>query len=127
MRKQDFCKYAKTKLQISYAVAAQLIRAFVFTKKIVQSLNLLYPKFQASNQLNWLCNTLCVRLGQKPQSLFSYVAGSHNVSVPKVNDTTARCLSNSVLPRDICTLVKVYLALPVFTSIAGTSYAYFME
>ena len=42
--------YAKTKVQISFAVASKLISAFVFAKRIVQSLFYLYPKFQASIQ-----------------------------------------------------------------------------
>ena len=40
--------YAKTKTQISFAVTAKLISAFLFTTRIVQSLYLLNPKFQAS-------------------------------------------------------------------------------
>ena len=44
--------YAKTKAQISCAVTAQLISAFVFTTHIVQSLYLLNPKFQASCSLS---------------------------------------------------------------------------
>ena len=43
--------YAKTKAQISCAVTAQLISAFVFATRIVQSLLFLNPKFQASNML----------------------------------------------------------------------------
>ena len=37
--------YAKTKTQISCAVTAQLISAFVFATKIAQSLYFLSPKF----------------------------------------------------------------------------------
>ena len=49
--KIGFFAYAKTKTQISFAVTAKLIRAFVFAKYIVQSLYFLYPKFQASSHL----------------------------------------------------------------------------
>ena len=45
MRKPDFA-YAKTKTQISFAVTAKLISAFVFATRIVQSLFFLSPKFQ---------------------------------------------------------------------------------
>ena len=40
--------------QISSALNAQLFSAFVFTTWIVQSLNFLNPKFQASSHLLWL-------------------------------------------------------------------------
>ena len=43
--------YAKTKTQISFAVTAKLISAFVFATRIVQSLYFLNPTFQASNHL----------------------------------------------------------------------------
>ena len=46
MRKPDFA-YAKTKAQISCAVAAQLIQAFVFAARVVQSLFFLNSKSQA--------------------------------------------------------------------------------
>ena len=39
----------RKKMQISCAVTAQLISAFVFTTRIVQSHFYLYPKFQASS------------------------------------------------------------------------------
>ena len=49
MIKPDFCIYAKTKKQISGAVTAQLISAFVFATRIVQSivqsLYFLNPKY----------------------------------------------------------------------------------
>ena len=41
--------YEKTKVQISCAVTAQLISAFVFALFIVQCLFFLIPKFQCSN------------------------------------------------------------------------------
>ena len=41
--------YAKTKAQISFAVTAKLISAFVFATRIVQFLFYLNPKFQASS------------------------------------------------------------------------------
>ena len=43
--------YANTKAQISCAVTAKLIRAFVFATQIVHILFLLNPKFQASSHL----------------------------------------------------------------------------
>ena len=43
--------YVKTKAQISFAVSAKLISAFVFATRIVQFLFFLNPKFQASSLL----------------------------------------------------------------------------
>ena len=43
--------YAKTKTQISFAVTAKLISAFVFATQTVQFLFFLNPKFQASSLL----------------------------------------------------------------------------
>ena len=43
--------YAKTKTQISFAVTAKLISAFVFATRIVQSLFYINPKFQASSHI----------------------------------------------------------------------------
>ena len=69
--------YAKTKTQISFAVTAKLIRAFVFATRIVQFLYYLNPKFQASSHLQWLYSLVCVRPGQNPHCWFSHVGGSY--------------------------------------------------
>ena len=66
MRKPDFA-YAKTKSQISFAVTAKLISAFVFATRIVQFLFFLNPKIQASGHLLCLYRTVCVRHGWKPR------------------------------------------------------------
>ena len=77
--------YAKTKTQISFAVTAKLINAFVSATRIVQSffylnpkfqasnhplivqsLYFLYTKFQASGHLVWLHSLVCVRPCRKP-------------------------------------------------------------
>ena len=58
-------KFAKTKTQISCAVTAQLISAFVFAIRIVQFLYYLNPKFQASSHLLWLYSPICVGSGRK--------------------------------------------------------------
>ena len=58
--------YAKTKTQISFAVTAKLISAFVFATRIVQFLLYLTPKFQASSLLLKLYRPDCVRPGRKP-------------------------------------------------------------
>ena len=65
MRKPDFA-HAKTKTQISCAVTAQLISAFVFTTQIVESLFFLNPKGQASSYFLWLYSLVCVGPGGKP-------------------------------------------------------------
>ena len=76
MRKLFFFVYAKTKTQISCAVSAQLISAFVFAIRIVQSLYYLNPKFQASGHLLWLYNPVCVGPGRKPRRPVFFVAGA---------------------------------------------------
>ena len=81
MRKPYFGIYAKTKVQISCAVTAQLISALGFATQIVQSLYLLNPKFQASSHLLWLHSPVYVGPGRKPQTDFpqrgSYVIRLH--------------------------------------------------
>ena len=69
-KKTDFA-YAKTKTQISFALTAKLISAFVFATKLVQFLYFLNPKFQASSYLLWLCRLVCVGPGRKPEDRFS--------------------------------------------------------
>ena len=59
--------YAKTKTQISFAVTAKLISAFVFATRIVHSLYFLKPKFQASSRLLQLYSLVCVGPGRKPR------------------------------------------------------------
>ena len=66
--------YAKTKTQISFAVTAKLISAFVFAKRIVQPLFYLYPTFQASSSLLCLYRSVCVGPIQKPHCWFSHEA-----------------------------------------------------
>ena len=61
--KTVFFANAKTKTQISFAVTAKLISAFVFAIRIVQSLFFLNPEFQASSHLLWLYNPVCVGPG----------------------------------------------------------------
>ena len=65
--------YAKTKTQISFAVTAKLISAFVFATWIVQSLYFLNAKFQASSHLQWRYSLVCVKPGQNPHCWFSRV------------------------------------------------------
>ena len=83
MRKPVFA-YAKTKPQISCAVTAQLISAFVFATKIVRSLYILNPKHQASCYLLWLYSPVCVKPGRKPRRSIISQPGSHvdGVSFP---------------------------------------------
>ena len=66
--------YAKTKAQISFAVTAKLISAFVFATLKVQFLFFLNPKFQASSHLQCLYSPVCVGPVQKPHYLFSHEA-----------------------------------------------------
>ena len=57
--------HAKTKAQISCAVTAQLISAFVFATWIEQFLLFLNPKFQASSLFSRLYRSVCLRPGRK--------------------------------------------------------------
>ena len=66
MRKQ-LSAYAKTKMQISFAVTAKLISAFVFATWIVQYLFYLNQKFQASCYIQLSCSPVCVGPGRKPR------------------------------------------------------------
>ena len=71
--------YSKTKTQISCAVTAQLISAFVFTTKIVQFLLYLHQNFQDSIFLLRLYRPVCVRPGQKPRRPVFSCHGSFNL------------------------------------------------
>ena len=73
MRKPTIC-ICKTKAQISFAVTAKLISAFVFATWIVQSLFFLNPKPQASSHLLCLYSSVCVRPVRKPHCWFSHDA-----------------------------------------------------
>ena len=60
--------------QISFAVTAKLISAFVFATWIVQFLFYLYPKFQASSSFLSLYSLICVGPVRKPHCWFSHEA-----------------------------------------------------
>ena len=63
--RKPFFAYAKTKTQISFAVTAKLISAFVFATRMGQPLFFLNRKFQASSYLLWLYSPICVGPGRK--------------------------------------------------------------
>ena len=74
--------YAKTKMQISCAVTAQLISAFVFNTQVVQFLFSLNEKFQVSSNLLCLYSSICVQSVRKPHCWLSHdgaqiVLGKH--------------------------------------------------
>ena len=73
MRKPTF-SYANTKMQISFAVTAKLISAFVFATQIVLFLYYINPIFQVSSLLLWLYSLVCVGPGRKPECWFSHDA-----------------------------------------------------
>ena len=79
--KTRFLHMRKTKTQISCAVTAQLISAFVFAIRIVQSLYYLNPKFQASSRLVWHYSPVCVGPGRKPRRPVFSQRGSYSVVV----------------------------------------------
>ena len=88
MRKPVFAN-AKTKSQISFAVTAKLISAFVFATRIVESLYFLHPKFQASSHLLWLYRPVCVGPGWKPRTLVFSQRGS----ILQLESITSRLLN----------------------------------
>ena len=59
--------------------AAQLISAFVFAIRIVQSLYYLNPKFQDSSHLLWLYSPGCIRPGGKPRRPVFSERGSYAI------------------------------------------------
>ena len=73
--------YAKTKTQISCAVTAQLISAFVFATRIAQSLYFLNLKFQASSYPLWLHSAVCGGPGRKPRRPVFSQRGSYDLFV----------------------------------------------
>ena len=79
VRKPDFFIYAKTKMQISFAVTAKLISVFVFATYIVQSLYFLNTKFQASSHLLELYSPVCVGTGRKPRRPFFFHNEAHTI------------------------------------------------
>ena len=79
--------YAKTKTQISCAVTAQLISAFVFAIQIAQSLYYLNLKFQASSHLMWLYSQVCVGPGLKPRRPVFSQRGSYTIKTAKNKGT----------------------------------------
>ena len=74
MRKTAFCIYKD-------ADQLRSNRAFFFATQIVQSLNFLNQKFQASSHLLWLCSPVCVGPGRKPEDRFSRDTAQYNNAV----------------------------------------------
>ena len=80
MRKPTFC-ICENKDPDQLRGTAKLISAFVFATRIVQSLFFLNPKFQISSHLLWLCSSVCVGPGRKPDNWFSHDAAHMSASV----------------------------------------------
>ena len=78
IRKPAFA-FAKTKTQISCAVTAQLISAFIFAKQIVQSIFMYFlnPEFQASSPHVQLYSLVCVGPGRKHRRRVFLQRGSY--------------------------------------------------
>ena len=71
-RENQQSAYAKPKAQISFAVTAKLISAFVFATQIARFLYFLNPKFQAFSRLLWQHRPVCVRPVWKPHCWFTH-------------------------------------------------------
>ena len=115
MRENRLFAYAKTKTQISFAVTAKLISAFVFATRIVQSLYFLKPKFQASIHFLCLYSLVCIGPPRKPRRPVFSERGSyeppHGIScfIPvqtTVTDHTARSPS-LITTLVVCCLVSI--------------------
>ena len=63
----------KTKVQISFAVTANLIRAFDFATPTAKFLYFLNPKFPVSSHLLCLYSFICVQPDWRPHCWFSHV------------------------------------------------------
>ena len=119
-----FFACAKTKTQISCAVTAKLISAFVFARRIVQSLLFLNTKFQASSHFLWLYSPVCVGHGRKPRRhVFSERGSNKDLKKLVYLFTTCRSLKKSL--KQLLSLniihrsfyleeVRLYLALGPF-------------
>ena len=70
--KTNILHMRKKKTQISFAVSAKLISAFVFATRIVRPFFFLNPKFQASSHFLWLYSLVCVGPDRKPECWFSH-------------------------------------------------------
>ena len=99
--KTSFFVYAKTKTQISFALTAKLISAFVFAIRIVQSLYFLNPKFQASSHLRWLW--FVPDQVKNPENRFSYNE-AHFMLYPSPSDYGTKMLGIDI--RKACILFK---------------------
>ena len=117
MRKPVFA-YAKTKTQISFAVTAKLISAFVFATRIVQSLFYLNPKFQASNHLLCLYSPVCVGPGRKPRRPVFSQRGSYNLRIHKTDSTETDIKSsnrtNHITQTRPCNIQQYFTAVKMF-------------
>ena len=86
--------------QISFAVTAKLISAFVFATRIVQSLYFLNTKFNASRHFLWLYSLVCVGPGRKPRRPVFSERGSY-VTVVKTSvyciGVLSECLTSEML------------------------------
>ena len=107
MRKPNF-SYAKTKVQISFAVTAKLISTFVFTTRLAQFffLNL---KFQASVHLLQLHKPVYVRLGQKTLRPFFSCRSSF---------VSTSCTKMAVIPTIYFQVVCDHLPTPSYHQIS---------
>ena len=85
-RENQHFEYAKTKAQISFAVTAKLISAFIFAARIVQLLFYLYPKFEASSVLLWLYSSGCVEPVRKPRRPGFSRRGSNEIRLIVAHD-----------------------------------------
>ena len=88
--------YAKTKTQISFALTAKLISAFVFATRIVQLLYFLNPKNQVFSNFLWVYSAVCVWTCLKPQRKVFSRRGSYNSLWP-VSHTNVEIIYHPML------------------------------
>ena len=109
-------------MQISFAVTAKLISAFVFATQIVQSLYFQNPKFQASNHLLRLYSLVCVIQGRKPRRPIFSQRGS-NIVVAALVAEWVRSLYFSALNHSIISpLCLVWVRAPHWPHLRQAKY-----
>ena len=86
--------------QISCAITAQPISAFVFATRIVQPLFYLNPKIQASSHLLYVYSLVCVRPGRKPRRPVFSQQGSYKNKDQILQHIFETCHEKTVL--EVC-------------------------
>ena len=99
MGKPTICM-CETKTQVSFAVTAKLISAFVFATRIVQFFFYLNLKFQASSSFLCLYRSVCVGPVRKPHCWFSHEEAQ-------------------IINKHFCSIIFLHLSAPAMIPLPG--------